>query len=160
MRAIKSLLEVRIERLIAAPPSRVYRAWLEPELLRRWLSPGAMEVSRVEVDERVGGHFRIWQTQNGRDVGGFECRLIELVPDERIVLRWGFVGPQRSKGPTFDSLLTITLQAAPGNTTILTLLHERLDDLERAMPDVAGHVGVGWELVFDKLATLLDRAQR
>jgi len=160
MRAIKSLLEVRIERLIAAPPSRVYRAWLEPELLRRWLSPGAMEVSRVEVDERVGGHFRIWQTQNGRDAGGFECRLIELVPDERIVLSWGFVGPQRSKGPTFDSLLTITLQAAPGNTTILTLLHERLDDLERAMPDVAGHVGVGWELVFDKLATLLDRAQR
>jgi hypothetical protein len=38
-------------------------------------------------------------------------------------------------------------------------VHERLDDLERAMPDVAGNVGVGWELVFDKLAKLLDLAQ-
>jgi hypothetical protein len=36
---------------------------------------------------------------------------------------------------------------------------ERLDDLEQAMPDVARNVGVGWELVFDKLAKLLDVAQ-
>jgi uncharacterized protein YndB with AHSA1/START domain len=160
MATMKPVLEVRIERLIAAPPSRVYRAWLEPELLRRWLAPGSMEVARVEVDERVGGYVRIWQTHNGQDAGGFECRLIELVPDQRIVFRWGFVGPQRTKGPTFDSLLTITLQASPGNSTALTLVHERLDDLERAMPDVARNVGIGWETVFDKLAKLLDRVQQ
>jgi uncharacterized protein YndB with AHSA1/START domain len=159
MTTMKPVLEVRIERLISAPPSSVYRAWLEPELLRRWLAPGSMEVSRVEVDERLGGHVRIWQTHNGQDAGGFECRLIELVPDKRIVFRWGFVGPQRTKGPTFDSLLTITLRASPGNTTTLTLVHERLDDLARAMPDVARNVGVGWELVLEKLAKLLDVAQ-
>jgi uncharacterized protein YndB with AHSA1/START domain len=151
---------VRMERLICAPPGRVYRAWLEPELLRRWLAPGSMQVSRVEVDERIGGHLRIWQTHNGQDAGGFECRLIELVPDQRIVFTWGFVGPQRTKGPTFDSLLTITLRASPDDTTTLTLVHERLDDLERAMPDVARKVAVGWGLVFDKLAKLLDPAQR
>jgi uncharacterized protein YndB with AHSA1/START domain len=159
MTTTRPVLQVRIERLISAPPSRVYRAWLEPELLRRWLAPGSMEVARVEVDERVGGHVRIWQTQDGQDAGGFECRLIELLPDERIVFHWGFVGPHRTKGPTFDSLLTITLRASPGNTTTLILVHERLDDLERAMPDVARNVGVGWELVFDKLAKLLDAAQ-
>jgi uncharacterized protein YndB with AHSA1/START domain len=159
MTTMKPVLEVRIERLISAPPSSVYRAWLEPEMLRRWLAPGSMEVSRVEVDERVGGHVRIWQTHNGQDAGGFECRLIELVPDKRIVFHWGFVGPHRTKGPTFDSLLTITLRASPGDTTTLTLVHERLEALEQAMPDVARNVGVGWELVFDKLAKLLDVAQ-
>ena len=159
MTTMKPVSEVRIERLISAPPSSVYRAWLEPELLRRWFAPGSTVVSRVEVDERVGGHFRIWQTHNGQDAGGFEGRLVELVPDKRIVFHWGFVGPDRTKGPTFDSLLTITLRASPGNTTTLTLVHERLDDLQRAMPDVARNVGVGWELVFDKLAKLLDLAQ-
>jgi uncharacterized protein YndB with AHSA1/START domain len=159
MTTMKPVPEVRIERLISAPPNIVYRAWLDPELLRRWLAPGSMAVARVEVDERVGGHVRIWQTHDGQDAGGFECRLIELVPDKRIVFHWGFVGPHRTKGPTFDSLLTITLRASSGNTTTLTLVHQRLDDLERAMPDVARNVGVGWELVFDKLATLLDPAQ-
>jgi uncharacterized protein YndB with AHSA1/START domain len=159
MTTVKPVLEVRIERLISAPPNIVYRAWLDPELLRRWLAPGSMAVARVEVDERVGGHVRVWQTHDGQDAGGFECRLIELVPDQRIVFHWGCVGPHRTEGPTFDSLLTITLRASPGNTTTLTLVHERLDDLERAMPDVARNVGVGWELVFDKLAKLLDPAQ-
>jgi uncharacterized protein YndB with AHSA1/START domain len=151
--------ELRIERVISAPPSSVYRAWLEPELLQRWLAPGSMEVSRVEVDERVGGHVRIWQTHNGQDAGGFECKLIELVANKRIVFQWGFVGPQRTQGPTFDSLLTITLRASPGNTTNLILVHERLDDLARAMPDVARNVGVGWERVLEKLAKSLDMAQ-
>ena len=66
MATMKPVVEVRIERLISAPRSSVYRAWLEPEILRRWLAPGSMEVSRVEVEERVGGYFRIWQTHNAK----------------------------------------------------------------------------------------------
>jgi uncharacterized protein YndB with AHSA1/START domain len=53
---------VRLERIIPAPPEQVYRAWLEPDLMRRWLAPAGLSVSRVEVDERAGGHHRIWQT--------------------------------------------------------------------------------------------------
>ncbi len=41
-----------------------------------------MQVARAEVDERVGGHYRIWQDADG-DVGGFECDLLELVPSRR-----------------------------------------------------------------------------
>jgi uncharacterized protein YndB with AHSA1/START domain len=153
-------LEVRIERTISAPPHSVYRAWLEPELLRLWLAPGAMDVSRVEVDEHVGGHFRIWQSSSGQDAGGFDCQLAELVPDQRIVFRWGFVGPNRADGPAFDSLLTITLREAPGDSTTLTLVHQQLDELEQAMPHVARNVGVGWESVLEKLATLLKPVRK
>ena len=156
MTTTKRGLEVRIERTISAPPHSVYRAWLEPELLRLWLAPGATDVSRVEVDERVGGHFRIWQSSSGHDAGGFECQLAELVPDQRIVFRWGFVGPNRAEGPAFDSVLTITLRGAPGDSTTLTLVHQQLDELAQAMPHVARNVGVGWELVLEKLATLLN----
>jgi uncharacterized protein YndB with AHSA1/START domain len=143
---------VRLERIIPAEPHQVYRAWLDPDLLQRWLAPGGLEVKRVAIDERVGGHYRVWQADSGSDVGGFDCELLELVPDQRIVFRWGFAGPARGDGPVFDSLLTITLRGAPGGATALTLVHERLDELTAAMPDVARNVGPGWQLVLDKLA--------
>ena len=149
---------VRLERTIPAPPGQVYRAWLDPGLLARWMAPGTYAVTRAEVDERVGGHYRIWHADpSGTEVGGFDGELAELVPGQRIVFRWGFVGPERRGGPVFDSLLTVTLREAPGGGTVLTLVHERLDDLAAALPDVAANVGPGWEDVLGKLAGVLER---
>ena len=142
---------VRVERTIPATPHQVYRAWLEPELLRRWMAPGGIEVTRAEVDERPGGHYRIWHADAGTEAGGFDCEILELTPDERLVFRWGFTGPDRTAGPCYDSLLTVTLRAADGGGTVLTLVHERLDALAAAMPQVAANVGPGWESAFDKL---------
>jgi len=151
---------VRLERVIPAPPHSVYRSWLEPDLLRRWLAPGGLEVKRVEIDERVGGRYRVWHADSGSDVGGFDCELLELVPDRRIVFRWGFVGPESGDGPAYDSLLTITLREAPGGATALTLVHERLEELAAAMPGVAESVGPGWELALEKLAAVVGEAGR
>jgi uncharacterized protein YndB with AHSA1/START domain len=103
----------------------------------------------------VGGYFRVWHARSGIEAGGFDCEIRELVPDRRIVFRWGFVGPERRKGPAYDSLLTITLREMPEGRTALTLLHERLDELAAAMPDVADNVENGWELVLEQLARLL-----
>ena len=149
---------VRLQRRIPAALDEVYRALLEPELIRRWLAPAGLEVTRAEVDERVGGRYRIWHAGAEGEVGGFECELLELVPSERIVLRWGFVGPDRLAGPTYDSQLTVTLREAPGGATELTLVHERLDDLREALPDIAEGVGPGWESALDRLAALAEEA--
>jgi uncharacterized protein YndB with AHSA1/START domain len=149
---------VRLQRTIAASPARVYRAWLDPELLRRWLAPGDFTVTRVEVDERVGGRHRIWQVGPDGDVGGFDCELLELIPDQRIVFLWRFVGPDRQFDPTHDSRLTITLQEAAGGTTALTLVHERLEALQAAMPEIVAGVKEGWGMALDKLAATLKQA--
>lgn len=149
-------IAVHIERTIPAPTHEVYRAWLDPELLRRWMAPGPFAVVRTEVDERVGGRFAIWHAEGDTDAGGFECELLELVPDRRIMFRWGFVGPQREAGPRFDSVLTVSFAEAAGGKTVLTLVHERLDELAAAMPDVARNVGPGWDLVLGKLSLLLS----
>jgi uncharacterized protein YndB with AHSA1/START domain len=149
---------VRVQRIIPAPPDKVYRAWLEPELIRRWMAPAGLEVTRAEVAERVSGHYRIGHAGTEGEVGGFECELLELVPHERILLRWGFVGPDRLAGPTYDSQLTVTLREAPDGATELTLVHERLDDLREALPDIANGVGPGWEMALDKLAALAQEA--
>lgn len=149
---------VRLERTIPASPAQVYRAWLDPELLVRWMAPGAYAVTRAEVDERIGGHFRIWHADpTGTAGGGFDGELAELVPGQRIAFRWGFVGPQRRHGAAFDSLLTVTLREAPDGGTVLTLVHERLGDLAAALPGVARNVGPGWEEALGKLAGVVGR---
>ncbi len=150
---------VRRTRRIPAPPRDVYRAWLDPALLARWMAPG-LEVTRAEVDARVGGHLRIWHAEAGVPAGGFECEIVELVADERLVFRWGFVGPERARGPAYDSLLTVTLRAVGDDATELTLVHERLDDLAAARPDIAEQVDAGWRIVLDQLAVILDPEPR
>jgi uncharacterized protein YndB with AHSA1/START domain len=150
---------VHITRTIAAPPHRVYRAWLDPQTLQQWMVAGDRHVERVEVDERVGGVHRTWQaTPDGTPAGGFESEIVEMVPDERLVLRWGFAGPDRTAGPVYDSLLTVTLAAAGDDATVLTLVHERLDDLHTAMPEVAAKVEHGWNDALDRLEPALAAA--
>jgi uncharacterized protein YndB with AHSA1/START domain len=144
---------VKVTRSIPAPPDRVYRAWLEPEMLRRWMTPG-LEVTDVEVDARVGGHFRVWQGQAGETTGGFEAEILELVPGERIVFKWGMVGPNLLDGPVYDSRLTVTFRETGRGATDLTLVHERLETLYAAMPEIAEQFEAGWILVLDKLAAI------
>ena len=138
---------VRVERTLPVPPHRAYRAWLEPGLVRRWMAPGRQEVTRVEIDERAGGAWRTWKADDGVIVGGFDSELLELVPDRRLVFRWGFIGPQRRQGPSFDTLLTVSFDPGPAGGTVVRLVHERLGELAAAMPDIAASVGPGWEAV-------------
>jgi uncharacterized protein YndB with AHSA1/START domain len=147
---------VRIERIIRAEPHAVYRAWLDPRLVERWMAPGDLQVTRVEIEERVGGHYRIWQGHSGHEAGGFECELAELIPDQKIVFRWGFVGPERTAGPVFDSILTVSVEKATNGYTALTLVHEWQEQAARDMPGVAENVEMGWEMVIDTMVQVLS----
>ncbi len=149
---------VRISRTIPATPHQVYRAWLDPELISRWMAPGTYEATRVEVDERVGGRYRIWHANAGASVGGFECEILELVPDRRIAWRWGFAGPDRTAASIYDSVLHITLHETPDGGTVLELIHEQLEDFATAHPEVAGKVAAGWDNVLTKLSVALSSA--
>ena len=155
MSQAKEQTAVCLERTIPVAAEKLYRAWLDPKLMQQWMAPGDFETTRVEVDERVGGQYRIWQANPAGDEGGYEAEIIELVPNERIVFNWTFVGPDRLAGPHFDTRLTITFrEGAPGVTT-LTLIHERLEGLATAMPYVAENIRPGWDDVLDKLVALV-----
>jgi uncharacterized protein YndB with AHSA1/START domain len=155
---MSTMTEVRLQRTIQAPPDRVYRAWLDPDVLCRWLAPGSMSVKRVEADERVGGTYHIFQANaDGEDVGGFEWEVLELVPAERIVFQFRFVGPERIADHAHDSRVTVTLRDAPGGATELTLVHDRLAAFAAVRPEVAELVGPGWEMALDKLVAAPNR---
>lgn len=148
---------VRLQRTIPAPPARVYRAWLDPQVMCRWFAPAMFTVGKAEVDERVGGRFRLWhQDADGNDVGGAEATIEELVPTERIVLSWHFVWSDRSADPTLESRLTITFAPTADGATLLDLTHEHLGGMRARMPEVADNVAAGWDGTLGILADVMS----
>jgi uncharacterized protein YndB with AHSA1/START domain len=109
---------VRLARTFPVPPHHLYRAWLDTNLVRRWMAPGGQEVTRVEIEEPPGGACWTWKADGGVIVGGFDSELLDLVPDRRLVFRWGFIGAQRRQGPSLDTLLTVSFDPEPSGDTV------------------------------------------
>jgi hypothetical protein len=63
--------------------------------------------------------------------------------------------PDRNDGPVYDSLLTISLSGAANGATTLKLVHDQLDSLAVAPPEVAESVDRGWVSALDKLAAIV-----
>ena len=76
---------VRLHRVLRAPPERVYRAFLDPDALAKWLPPNGFAGKVHHLDARVGGTFRMsftnFTTGASHSFGG---EYLELVPHERL----------------------------------------------------------------------------
>ena len=138
---------VTLDRVIAAPRSIVYRAWLDPTVLARWMGPDDFAVTFATVDERVGGTHHVEMLDAGGGHHTFASVIPELVPDERIVLTFRF-HPDAE-----DTLLQITLRDADGGGTALRLEHERIT---LAPPLDDRSVDDGWTQALSKLQALLE----
>ena len=150
----------RVQRTLPFPRERVYRAWLDPDTMVRWFVDPRFTDGRAEVDERVGGDYRIFQVDPEGDMtGGSENRIVELVPNERIVISWRFAGPNRQEDLSPETRLTVTFAEPRPGETELTVVHEQLDELAEAMPQVAGHVQQGWAATLDRLVPVLSEEE-
>jgi uncharacterized protein YndB with AHSA1/START domain len=83
--ALPSDTSIRVTREFAAPRHLVYRAWTEPDLIRRWWHANRGEIVSIDVDLRVGGTWRYVMTANGGVEVAFHGSYREVVPDERLV---------------------------------------------------------------------------
>jgi uncharacterized protein YndB with AHSA1/START domain len=76
---------VRLHRVLRAPPERVYRAFLDPDAIAKWLPPNGFTGRVHQMDARVGGTYKMSFTSlasgHGHSFGG---TYVELVPHERI----------------------------------------------------------------------------
>ncbi len=76
---------VRLHRVLKAPPERVYRAFLDPDAMVKWLPPNGFTGKVHKMDARVGGSHKMsftnFTTGQGHSFGG---EYQELVPNERI----------------------------------------------------------------------------
>jgi len=77
--------QILIVRAFDAPRELVFRAWTEPDLVRRWWHAGRGEMTVCEIDLRPGGSWRyVMVTPDGTEVA-FHGEYHEVVPGERIV---------------------------------------------------------------------------
>lgn len=76
---------VRLHRVLRAPASKVYRAFLEPVAMAKWLPPYGFTAHVEHMDARVGGTFRMAFTNFGTGrAQSFGGEYVELVPDRLI----------------------------------------------------------------------------
>lgn len=76
---------IRLHRVLRAPPERVYRAFLDPDAMAKWLPPHGFTGKVLHMDERVGGGYRMsftnFSTSKSHSFGG---SYTELTPYECI----------------------------------------------------------------------------
>ena len=85
---------VTLHRVFRAPPDRVYRAFIDPDAMAKWLPPHGFAGRVLSMEARVGGSYRMQFTNfsNGQS-HAFGGTYLELVPGERIVHTDSFDDP-------------------------------------------------------------------
>ena len=140
-------LKLEIRRVIRASRQRVFEAWTRSEEIRKWLGPGMISVSDVQMDARLNGGYRI--EMKGSVDGNPELSerrvpvegvYTEVKPNELIQFTW-----KPGWHPGEESLVTVRLRDVEGGTELL-LTHERFADEQSR----EGHAK-GWNDTLAKL---------
>ena len=138
---------IRLHRVLSAKPEKVYRAFLTPDAIARWLPPYGFTCSVHEMNATVGGTYRMsftnFSTGNGHAFGG-EYR--ELVPGEKIVYTDRFDDPNLPG----EMQTTVTLKAVSAGTE-LNIVQEGIP--EAIPPDMCY---LGWQDSLEQLANLVN----
>jgi uncharacterized protein YndB with AHSA1/START domain len=138
---------VRLHRVIATKPEKVYRAFIEADALAKWLPPNGFVCTVHQLDAKVGGAFRMsfrnFTTSNSHSFGG---EYIELVPHERLRYTDKFDDPNLPG----QIQVTVTLRKVSLGTE-LNIVREGLPD---AIPLEACYLG--WQESLRNLAKLVE----
>ena len=153
--------EVRVTRSFRAPRALVYRAYTEPQLVRRWLlGPPGWSMPVCEMDVRVGGKFR-WRWRSDQDGSefGFTGTFREVLPASRLVHTEAYEPGTVGGGyPDKDAIVTVSFAEAAGVTTMTTLI----DFGSKEARDAAVATGMtdGMEQSYQLLDRLVDEQPR
>ena len=125
---------VRLHRVLATRPEKVYRAFLEGDALAKWLPPNGFACTVHHLEPKVGGTFKMsfrnFTTGKSHSFGG---EYVELVPNERLRYTDKFDDPNLPG----DIQVTVTLKKVSVGTE-LNVVQEGLPD---AIPTEACYLG-------------------
>ena len=138
--------ELKISRRIHASQQVVFDAWTTVESVKEWMCPEGASVSRVELDVRVGGAFRIDMHTDGMIDMVHTGVYHEIRPPEKLVFTWV------SQHTHYQASLVTVEFRAQGDSTELVLTQRHLPDEEARRRHVAG-----WTALLDHLATWLEQ---
>ncbi len=138
---------IRLHRVLRATPERVYRAFLDPDAMVKWLPPNGFTGKVHELDARVGGKYRMsftnFSTGSSHSFGG---AYLELVPNERIRNTDVFDDPNL----TGEMITTVVLKKVFCGTEV-SITQEGIPDM---IPPEACYLG--WQESLVLLAKLVE----
>jgi uncharacterized protein YndB with AHSA1/START domain len=138
---------IRLHRVLATRPEKIYRAFLEPDALAKWLPPNGFACTVQHCDAKVGGRyhasFRNFTTGASHSFGG---EYLELAPGARIRYRDAF------DDPGMPGVMEVTVTLKPVSVgTDLSIVQEGIPD---AIPPEACYIG--WHQSLENLARLVE----
>jgi len=138
---------VRLHRVLRSTPERVYRAFLDPDAMVKWLPPNGFTGKVHHLDAKVGGTYKMsftnFSTGNGHSFGG---EYLELVPNERIRHTDKFDDPNLPG----EMVTTVSLKQVSVGT--------ELNVVQEGIPEVipAEACYLGWQESLTLLALLVE----
>ena len=138
---------IRLHRVLRATPERVYRAFLDPDAMVKWLPPHGFTAKVHHLDARVGGTYKMsftnFSSGNGHSFGG---EYLELVPNERIV------HTDKFDDPTLPGEMKTTITVKPVS------VGTELDIVQEGVPEVIPPEAcyLGWQESLQLLTLLVE----
>jgi uncharacterized protein YndB with AHSA1/START domain len=138
---------VHLHRVLTAKPEKVYRAFLEPDALARWLPPNGFTAKVHHMDAKVGGTFKMSFTNFGSgSVISFGGDYLELVPNER--LRY----TDQFDDPNLPGVMQVTVNLK--KVSLGTEVDIVQDNIPEVIPLEACYLG--WQESLRNLARLVE----
>ena len=138
---------IQLHRVLKAPAERIYRAFLDPDALVKWLPPHGFTAKVHSIDARVGGSHRLSFTNFGTGkVESFGGTYLELVPNQRIRYNDQF------DDPNLPGQMQVTVSLKPvACGTELSVLQEGIPEM---IP--VEFCYLGWQESLTLLAQLVE----
>ncbi len=138
---------VRLHRVLATRPEKVYRAFLEADALAKWLPPNGFACTVHSMEPKVGGSFRMsfrnFTTGGSHAFGG---KYLELVPNERLRYTDTF------DDPNLPGEMDVTVTLRP------VLVGTEVEIVQAGIPDLIPVEAcyLGWQQSLENLVRLVE----
>jgi uncharacterized protein YndB with AHSA1/START domain len=141
-----------LTRIIDAPRAKVFKAWTEPELLKKWFAPAPLTTPVVETDVRPGGSSLI--VMRGPDGSEFPNRgvYLEVVENERLVFTNAYTKAWEPSEKPFVTVVLTFEDKGLGTRYAALVRHWSVADRE-AHEKMGFHTG--WAICTEQLAALV-----
>ena len=142
----KAQTTLQLTRTFAAPRGKVFRAWTDPEEVKKWFHPPGYETPSAEIDLRVGGKYRLGMRKlPDGEVFYLSGSYREVRRPERLVYTWQW----EAEPELGDTLVTVQFHDRGGSTEVV--LTHKLFPTEKARQEHER----GWSGGLDNLAKIL-----
>ncbi|MGA8708859.1 MAG: SRPBCC family protein [Steroidobacteraceae bacterium] len=138
---------VRLHRVLTTSPQKIYRAFIEPDAMAKWLPPNGFTATVHHMDARVGGSFRMsFRNFTNGQSHSFGGQYLELSPGERLRYADKFEDPSLPG----DIVVTVILK----KVSVGTEIHISQEGLPDLIPVEACYLG--WQESLRNLAKLVE----